>query len=129
MSTHSTSDNSENAPSKTSGQFHSAKGTTVEAVGNLTGAQSWQQSGKEEHAVSATMFLRTSENLIINYRLVKRSSTLPRPAVMQKAPPTVFRARRMRSSAPSREIASNRQPGTLTLKTNDCTALNMNIPM
>ena len=51
MATHSTSDNSENAPSKTSGQYHSAKGTVVEAVGNLTGAQSWQQSGQQEHAV------------------------------------------------------------------------------
>ncbi|CAE6462384.1 unnamed protein product [Rhizoctonia solani] len=37
-------------PDKTTGQFHSAKGTVVEAVGNLTGAQSWQQSGKQEHA-------------------------------------------------------------------------------
>ncbi|KAF9475468.1 hypothetical protein BDN70DRAFT_883667 [Pholiota conissans] len=37
-------------PNKTSGQFHSVKGTAVETVGNLTGATSWQQSGKEEHA-------------------------------------------------------------------------------
>ena len=36
--------------SKTTGQFHSAKGTVVEAVGNLTGSTAWQQSGKEEHA-------------------------------------------------------------------------------
>ncbi|KAF8069181.1 mismatched base pair and cruciform DNA recognition protein [Lyophyllum atratum] len=37
-------------PTKSSGQFHSTKGNVVEAIGNLTGATSWQQSGKEEHA-------------------------------------------------------------------------------
>ena len=42
--------------SKSSGQYHSAKGTAVEAVGNLTGAQSWQQSGKEEHAAGETEY-------------------------------------------------------------------------
>ena len=36
--------------SQTTGQYHSVKGTVVETVGNLTGATTWQQSGREEHA-------------------------------------------------------------------------------
>ncbi|KAF8911219.1 hypothetical protein CPB85DRAFT_1551416 [Mucidula mucida] len=37
-------------PNKSTGQYHSVKGTAVEAIGNLSGATSWQNSGREEHA-------------------------------------------------------------------------------
>lgn len=33
-----------------SGQFHSVKGTVVEAIGDITGSTAWKQSGSEEHA-------------------------------------------------------------------------------
>lgn len=41
---------SSNEPSQLSGQFHSAKGNVVDAIGNATGSTEWQKSGKEEHA-------------------------------------------------------------------------------
>ena len=42
--------NGNSEPSKVSGQFHSVKGTVVETIGNLTGLEDWQKSGRDEHA-------------------------------------------------------------------------------
>jgi len=43
-------------PTKANGQYHSVKGTVVETIGNATGLESWQQSGKDEHASGETEY-------------------------------------------------------------------------
>ncbi|KAG2008558.1 hypothetical protein CC2G_013979 [Coprinopsis cinerea AmutBmut pab1-1] len=39
-----------NGPSKTSGQYHSTKGSAKETLGNVFGSTNMQQKGKNEHA-------------------------------------------------------------------------------
>ncbi|KAE9397587.1 mismatched base pair and cruciform DNA recognition protein [Gymnopus androsaceus JB14] len=41
---------SSNGPDKTSGNFHSVKGTVVDTIGQAINSTEWQKAGKEEHA-------------------------------------------------------------------------------
>lgn len=36
-------------PSKVTGQYHSMKGSLVEAIGNTTGSEAWKEAGRREY--------------------------------------------------------------------------------
>ncbi|KAJ3716661.1 hypothetical protein C8R42DRAFT_725103 [Lentinula raphanica] len=44
------SSNQSSQPSKANGQYNSMMGTAKEFIGNTTGAESWTQAGKDQHA-------------------------------------------------------------------------------
>jgi len=43
------SNSNSSGPDKTTGQFHSVKGTVNETIGNVTGMKDWQRDGQAEH--------------------------------------------------------------------------------
>jgi hypothetical protein len=46
------------------------RGTVVETIGNLTGAESWQTSGKEEHAQGEAEYNAAQAKVICLFHLI-----------------------------------------------------------